>query len=94
MAEPAQSSAPIRPTTGHVDGHVVRLEGFRSQGSGTLTVIGWDRHRLTMLVIPPETSRDAAQHVLATAADKDNTDAGARLFAAAGTTEGGVPLPA
>jgi hypothetical protein len=63
------------------DGNVVRLEGFRSQESGTLTVIGWDRHRLTMLVIPPETGPDAAQHALATAADQDNTDAG-------------VPLPA
>jgi hypothetical protein len=77
-----------------VDDYVVRLEGFRSQESGTLTVIGWDRHRLTMLVIPPETGPDAAQHLLTAAADQDDTDVSARLFAAAEPTEGGVPLPA
>lgn len=77
-----------------VDGHVVRLEGFRSQEPATLTVIDWDRHRLTVLVVPPETGPGAAQHILTTAADPANTDAGARLFAAAGPAEGGVPLPA
>jgi hypothetical protein len=55
------------------DDHVVRLEGFRSQHADTLTVIGWDRHRLTLLVVPPETGPDVAQHTLATAVDRDDT---------------------
>jgi hypothetical protein len=62
-----------------VGGNVVRLEGFRSQEPGSLTVIGWDRNRLTVQVIPPETGPDAAQRVLTRAAEP---------------TEGGVPLPA
>lgn len=32
------------------DGNVVRLEGFRSQASGSLTAIGWDRQRTTLLI--------------------------------------------
>jgi hypothetical protein len=49
--------------------HVVRLEGFRSQRAGSLTVIGWDRRRLTLLVVPPETGPGEAEHALTTAAD-------------------------
>ncbi|MEV5714569.1 DUF5994 family protein [Amycolatopsis mediterranei] len=74
------------------DTGVVRLEGFRSQHAGTLTVIGWNRHRLTLLVVPPETGPDVAEHALATAADRDNTDDSAQLLAA--PAEGGLPLPA
>jgi len=62
-----------------VGDHVVRLEGFRSQEPGSLTVIGWDRHRLTVRVIPPETGPDAAQRVLTRAVEP---------------AEGGLPLPA
>lgn len=50
------------------DDSVVRLEGFRSQPSGSFTVIGWNRHRTTLLVVSPETSPDVAQHALAAAA--------------------------
>ena len=74
-----------------VDDHVVRLEGFRSQPAGTLTVIGWNRHRLTLVGIPPETGSESAEHVLVTAASGDNTDDSAHLLAARG---GRVPLPA
>ena len=70
------------------DGNVVRLEGFRSQPSGSLTVIGWDRHRMTLLVVPPETGPDAAQHALTTAADPGNTGDSTHLPAAAGHTKG------
>src|SRR5438270_1009005 len=78
---------------------VVRLEGFRSQPPDTLTVIGGDRHRLTLLVVPPGTSPDVAQHALTIAADRDNTDDRAHLLAARGTAaehrqtkDGDVPL--
>ena len=69
------------------DHSVVRLEGFRSQPSGSLTVIGWNRQRTTLLVVPPATSPDVAQHALTTAADPGNTDDSAQLLAA-----GRVPL--
>ncbi|OXM68612.1 DUF5994 family protein [Amycolatopsis vastitatis] len=80
------------------DDSVVRLEGFRSQASGSLTVIGWNRHRTTLLVVPPETSADVAQHTLTTAADPGNTDDSAQPLAAPGAaaereqTTRGVPL--
>jgi hypothetical protein len=45
---------------------------------------GWDRQRMTLLVVPPETSPDAAQHALTTATDPDNTNDGTHLLAAAG----------
>ena len=76
-------------------GHVVRLEGFRSQRDDTLTVIGWDRHRLTLLVVPPEAAPDVAQHALRTAAGEGNTDDSTHLLAAHGTpAERSRPLPA
>ncbi|MEV4049794.1 DUF5994 family protein [Amycolatopsis sp. NPDC049688] len=74
-------NAPRRVT---FDDNAVRLEGFRSQPSGSLTAIGWNRQRTTLLVVPPETGPDAAQHALTTAADPDNTDDSTKLLAAAG----------
>jgi hypothetical protein len=51
----------------------VRLEGFRAQPATTVTVIGaWDRHRLTLLVVPPETDPVAAHGILMTAAHRDD----------------------
>ncbi|MEV4143601.1 DUF5994 family protein [Amycolatopsis sp. NPDC049691] len=80
--------------------YVVRLEGFRSQHDDTLTVVGWNHHRLTLLVIAPETGPEVAGHVLATAADENNTDDSSQLLTARGTTAArsrttdGAPLPA
>jgi hypothetical protein len=77
------------------DDQVVRLEGFRSQRPGSLTVIGWDRQRLTLQVVPPETGAEDAKRALAAALD-DVDDAPARGSATEkGATErGGVPQPA
>ncbi|WP_370962511.1 DUF5994 family protein [Amycolatopsis sp. cg9] len=47
---------------------VVRLEGFRSQAAGSLTVIGWNRNRMTLRVVPPETEPGTAKRTLAEAA--------------------------
>jgi hypothetical protein len=79
--------------------HVVRLEGFRSQQADTLTVIGWDRRRLTLLVVPPETGAEAARRALETAAAEGNTDDSADLLATGGSagrrqTADEVPQPA
>ncbi|MFI5586154.1 DUF5994 family protein [Amycolatopsis sp. NPDC051758] len=81
--------APDRRLT--FDGHVVRLEGFRSQQPGHLTVIGWDRDRLTLQVVSPETTSDDAEHALASAADPDENEAGAQPLAA--READGVPQP-
>ncbi|WIY02986.1 DUF5994 family protein [Amycolatopsis mongoliensis] len=86
--------APARRLT--VDGHVVRLEGFRSQRAGSLTVISWDRRRLTLLVVPPETGADAAEHALTTAADEGTTEDSTHLLADRGPAtehQAGVPQP-
>jgi hypothetical protein len=57
------------------DGERVRLEGFRSQRAGTVTVIGAsDRHRVTLLTVPSDTDPDVAHDVQMTAAHRDNTD--------------------
>jgi hypothetical protein len=57
------------------DGEGVRLEGFRSQRAGTLTVIGAsDRHRVTLLTVPPDADRGTAHEVQMTAAHRDNAD--------------------
>jgi hypothetical protein len=66
-AWPAQ---PRRLRFGDAD---VRLEGFRSQPAATVTVIGaWERHRLTLLVVPPETDPVVAHGILMTAAHRDD----------------------
>ena len=51
----------------------VRLSGFRSQAPDTIDVLG-PQKRLTLLVIPPETSRRTAGDALAAAAEPGNTD--------------------
>lgn len=55
------------------EGRLIRLEGFRSQHADTVTVIGI-RHRLTLLVVPPETEPVLAERILTAAAHADNTD--------------------
>ena len=54
-------------------GFAVRLSGFRFQHPDTIDVLG-PQKRLTLLVIPPETSRRTAGDALAAAAEPGNTD--------------------
>jgi hypothetical protein len=70
------------PRKVRVDGHVVRMGGFRSQSAATLKVLG-ERRTLTLLVVPPETDEQAAHHILATASEADNTDGVDALMATA-----------
>ncbi|AIG79164.1 Hypothetical protein AJAP_31725 [Amycolatopsis japonica] len=61
----------------------VRLEGFRSPHTATLTVIGLGaRRRLTLLVIPPDADPDLAHHALLTATRRGNADTVDTLLAA------------
>jgi hypothetical protein len=64
-------AAPVRVT---IDGGRTRLGGFRSQPRHTVDLIGTDRQRVTLLVVPPDTDPVAAHEVMMTAADRDNID--------------------
>ena len=58
-----------------IAGRTVRLGGFHSQHSDTVTLIDTTGQRhLTLLVVPPETASPAAQHALTTAAEPGNDD--------------------
>jgi hypothetical protein len=56
-----------------VDGRVVRCEGFHTMNAHTVTAIGVDSRRVTVLVVPPDTPDDVAQEALRAAAGQDNT---------------------
>lgn len=64
-----------------VDSAVVRLDGYRTQHKDTVDVLG-ARQRLTLLVVPPETSPPVAHRALNTAAQPGNTDGIAELLTA------------
>ena len=51
----------------------VRLSGFHFQHRDTIDVLG-PQKRITLLVIPPETSSQTANDALAAAAQPGNTD--------------------
>jgi hypothetical protein len=77
------------PTDGKidVDGLVVRLGGYRSQDANTVDLIG-HHHRLTLLVVPPETAVETGYRTLITAAEAGNASSIAHLLHA-----GPAPLP-
>jgi hypothetical protein len=75
-----------------VDGHSIRLEGFRSQDNHVLHVSGPDRQRITVLVIPPDAMATAAREAMATASRRDNVDRPGDLLFAAGALPD-MPLP-
>jgi hypothetical protein len=52
-------------------GGVVRFEGFHSMDADTVTVIGADRRRVSLLVVPPATAGGVARAVLRSAARND-----------------------
>ena len=61
------------PTTLSSEGGVVRLDGNRAQHADTVDVLG-ARQRVTLLVVPPETSSQAAHEALMSAGRRANTD--------------------
>lgn len=70
------------PADRHVTaGHSrVRLDGFRSQGAGTVDAIA-ARGRFTLLVIPPESSADNAREIALASADASNLEPAGALLA-------------
>jgi hypothetical protein len=61
------------------EGGVVRLGGYRAQHADTVDVIA-ARQRVTLLVVPPQTSSQAAHEALMSAGHRDNTDDIEALF--------------
>jgi hypothetical protein len=64
-----------------IDGHTVRLEGFRTQHPDTVTVTWQNRQRTTLVVVPPATDPATAEHTLATASQPGNTASPKALLA-------------
>jgi hypothetical protein len=56
-----------------VDGRIVRLAGYRSQHPATIDVLS-AAHRVTLLVVPPEATPQAAHGALMAAGRRANTD--------------------
>jgi hypothetical protein len=61
-------------TSRRLHGHTVRLGGYRHQRANTIGVSGSGRDRLTLLVIPPETSETDARTMSLAAAGENNVD--------------------
>ena len=65
------AKAPARLTTG---GRVVKLDGYRLQPPNTVEVLGLNRNRIVVLVVPPHTDPDRAHAtMMAAAPDNDST---------------------
>jgi uncharacterized protein DUF5994 len=62
------------PTKALFGERVVRLDGYRRQPINTLEVLGADRGRIVLLVVPPNTDPDQA-HATMMAAAAPNNDA-------------------
>lgn len=67
-----------------VDGREIRLEGFRHQDEHIVHVSAPDRRRITLLVIPLDTTVVAAHDAMMAASGRDNIDQPADILAAAG----------
>jgi hypothetical protein len=65
-----------------VKGRTVKLSGYRTMNAATIDVVG-ARRRLTMLVLPPDSTAEAATSALDLAARHDNIDTIAKLLAQA-----------
>ncbi|WP_236790902.1 DUF5994 family protein [Amycolatopsis sp. GM8] len=80
-----------------VDGHAVRLVGFRFLDENTVLVSGRGWHRMALLVIPPESAGRTAVKALARAANPENTEQAEEILIhsgiGAGPSDPHVPAP-
>jgi uncharacterized protein DUF5994 len=67
-----------------VDGRVVRYEGFHTIDRHTVTAIGTNTRRVSLLVVPPATPGGVARAVLRSAAGADSTATVADILASNG----------
>lgn len=71
------AQAPGRLAAG---GRAVHLDGYRNQPANSLEVLGLNRSRLVLLVVPPRTDPETAHTAMMTAAERDNTSTVADLL--------------
>ena len=73
------AKAPTKLTTG---GRAVKLDGYRLQPSNTVEVLGLNRNRIALLVVPPHTDPDHAHATMMAAAGPNNVSTVGGLFMA------------
>lgn len=61
------------PRKQSVDGRAIRCEGFHTMDPHTVTAIGTNSRRVSLLVVPPHTPGGVARAVLRSAADAEST---------------------
>jgi Family of unknown function (DUF5994) len=61
-------------------GRRVRLDGYRRQPTNTVEVLGLNRNRIVLLVVPPDTDPDEAHAILMAAAAPSNDSTVASLL--------------
>ena len=66
-----------------IEGNAIRLEGQHSHDANTLTVVGIDGERLTLVVVPPDAAGPAAKVSMTTASQADPGDVEAEAEARA-----------
>jgi hypothetical protein len=73
------AKAPAKLATG---GPVVKLDGYRLQPPNTVEVLGLNRNRIVLLVVPPHTDPDHAHATMMAAAGPSNDSTVGGLFMA------------
>ena len=82
------------PRRVEIDGWRVRLEGFRLQDKDVVHVIGLDGRRVSLLVVPPETTDAAGHDAMMAAGLPGNADSPATTLAVSGVSAGEqIPRP-
>ncbi len=66
---------PDAPAVLALEGKSVRLEGQHSHDANTLTIVGTDGERLTLVVVPPDATAPVAMTSMTTASQADPPDA-------------------
>jgi Family of unknown function (DUF5994) len=72
------AKAPAKLATG---GRAVRLDGYRLQPPNTVEVLGLNRNRIVLLVVPPHTDPDHAHATMAAAGRSNDSTVDAVLMA-------------
>lgn len=75
-----------------IDGRAVRLDGYRNQPSDTVEIIGSNRRRIVLLLVPPNTDPDLAHSTLMAAAVANDSSTVESLLTQS-TSNWGVPAP-
>jgi hypothetical protein len=80
------------PRRAEVDGHSVRLEGYRSQDAHIVHVTGDDRQRISLLVVPPTAAEPAGHDAMMKAAARGNAESPAEILTTSRVLPG-IPIP-